>query len=81
MFKYSFDEHYHAVKKKLASIAIYQEKEIMKKLADGQSSADISNDLHITIDTVKTHRKNIYQKLSIKCAHDLLEYARAFDLI
>jgi len=58
-----------------------REREVMKHLAMGQSATEISVILHITAETVKTHRKNIYQKLNIKSAHELSEYARAFDLV
>lgn len=58
-----------------------REKEILKLLALGKSSSQISTVLNITIETVKTHRKNIYQKLHIKSLFDVSEYARAFDLI
>ena len=58
-----------------------REKEILKLLALGKSSTEISTILHITSETVKTHRKNIYQKLHIKSSFDISEYSRAFDLI
>jgi len=58
-----------------------REKEIMKQLAKDQSASQIAKSLHITVDTVKTHRKNIYQKLNISSSFGLLEYARAFDLV
>jgi DNA-binding CsgD family transcriptional regulator len=58
-----------------------REKEIVKQLAKGESSAQIAKQSHISVDTLKTHRKNIYKKLNIKTAYQLLEYARAFDLL
>jgi len=58
-----------------------REKEVARELALGLSAAEVSEKLHITLDTVKTHRKNIYRKLNIGTAHQLQEYARAFDLI
>lgn len=58
-----------------------REKEIATQLSKGLTSAQIAKDLHISVDTIKTHRKNIYAKLKIKSFHDLLNYARAFDLI
>jgi len=58
-----------------------REREVMKQFALGKSASDISKNLHIAAETVKTHRKNIYQKLNIKSAYELLDYARAFDLI
>ncbi|MCE3225467.1 MAG: response regulator containing a CheY-like receiver domain and an DNA-binding domain [Bacteroidetes bacterium] len=58
-----------------------REKEIARFMAKGMSSSEISKKLHITVETIKTHRKNIYQKLKIKSSYDLMDYARAFDLI
>lgn len=58
-----------------------REKEILKQLALGKTSSEISKIFNITTETVKTHRKNIYQKLHIKSSFDISEYARAFDLI
>jgi len=58
-----------------------REKEILKQLALGKSSSGIAILCNITAETVKTHRKNIYQKLHIKSSFDVSVYARAFDLI
>lgn len=58
-----------------------REREIMTNLAMGLTAVKIADKLHITAETVKTHRKNIYQKLNIKSSFDLSEYARAFDLV
>ncbi len=66
--------------KEFSSLTL-REKEIARELALGLSAAEVSEKLHITFDTVKTHRKNIYRKLNIGTAHQLQEYARAFDLI
>jgi DNA-binding CsgD family transcriptional regulator len=58
-----------------------REKEIAKQLALGGETARIAESLHISIDTLKTHRKNIYKKLHINSIADLLHFARAFELI
>jgi len=45
-----------------------RELEIIKKIADGYSTRDIANLLCISPETVKTHRKNIIQKMdAINC--------------
>lgn len=66
--------------KEFSSLTL-REKEIAGELALGLSAVEVSEKLHITLDTVKTHRKNIYRKLNIGTSHQLQEYARAFDLI
>ena len=57
-----------------------REKDVIRQLAKGLTSAEIAEELFIAGETVKTHRKNISQKLKINSAHELLNYARAFDL-
>lgn len=66
--------------KEFSSLTL-REKEVARELALGLSATEVSEKLHITLDTVKTHRKNIYRKLNIGTSHQLQEYARAFDLI
>lgn len=66
--------------KEFSSLTL-REKEVAGELALGLSAAEVSEKLHITLDTVKTHRKNIYRKLNIGTSRQLQEYARAFDLI
>ena len=63
------------------SLLTNREKEIIKYLASGSASKQISEQLNITVYTVKTHRKNIYIKLNINTVFELQEYARAFDLV
>ena len=43
-----------------------REKEILKAIIDGQSNKEISNALCISIETVKSHIKSIYQKLQVR---------------
>lgn len=56
-------------------------REILRLVAIGKSSAQIAEELHISVDTVNTHRKNIRQKLAISTTYEFTEYALAFDLI
>lgn len=56
-------------------------KEVLRLVALGKSSADIAEELNISIDTVHTHRKNIKRKLNISTNYEFTEYARAYDLI
>jgi DNA-binding CsgD family transcriptional regulator len=58
-----------------------REKEVLKLLALGKSSAEIAKELFISVSTVETHRKNIRYKLEANTSYQLAEYARAFDLI
>ena len=48
-------------------IALTQrEKEILKAIIDGRSNKEISDALFISIETVKSHIKSIYQKLQVR---------------
>lgn len=58
-----------------------REKEVLRCLALGRTAAELSEELHISVATAETHRKNIKRKLDIGSSFDLSQYARAFDLI
>ncbi len=48
-------------------IALTQrEREILKAIIDGQSNKEISDALYISIETVKSHVKSIFQKLQVR---------------
>lgn len=52
-----------------------REKEIVKLVAEGLTNIQISQQLFISIDTVDTHRKNLYTKLNINNTALLVRYA------
>jgi DNA-binding NarL/FixJ family response regulator len=52
-----------------------REIEIMKLIAGGLTNGQISKQLFISIDTVDTHRKNLYTKLNINNTALLIRYA------
>lgn len=54
---------------------------ILREVALGKSSIEISNNLCISSTTVDTHRRNIREKLNTKSSFEISQYARAFDLI
>lgn len=58
-----------------------REKEVLVQLALGQSNKEIAQQLFISLDTVKHHRKLIKSKLAVSSAADYIRYARAFDLV
>ncbi|RYY57451.1 MAG: LuxR family transcriptional regulator [Chitinophagaceae bacterium] len=59
----------------------FREREVLKLLALGKSSAETAAELFIAQYTVDTHRRNIRQKLDTNSFFELTQYARAFDLI
>jgi DNA-binding NarL/FixJ family response regulator len=58
-----------------------REIEVLQLLANGQSNKEIAARLHISINTVITHRKNISQKTGIKTISGLTIYAVVNKLI
>lgn len=58
-----------------------REKEIITLLTNGRSSAEIADQLFISLHTVSTHRKNIIRKTACKSFAELLRFAIAFDLV
>jgi DNA-binding CsgD family transcriptional regulator len=55
-----------------------REKEVLKKLAAGNSAKTIASELSISESTVITHRKNLIQKLKVKNSAELIK--RSFEL-
>lgn len=58
-----------------------REIDVLRLMALGKSSAQISEDLFISPATVETHRKKIRNKLRIKNTYETLLFAQAYDLI
>lgn len=62
---------------KLASLT-KREKEILRLVAQGMTSDEIANAIHLSCHTVNTHRKNICKKLCVQSFADLLKFAEVF---
>jgi DNA-binding NarL/FixJ family response regulator len=52
-----------------------REREVLQLIAEGRSTKDIANSLHISIKTVETHRKNIMEKANLHTVAELTKYA------
>lgn len=52
-----------------------REREIVQLLAEGHSSPRIAKELHISVRTVETHRRNIMKKLGLHNLAELTKYA------
>ncbi|MDB5281202.1 MAG: LuxR family two component transcriptional regulator, partial [Bacteroidota bacterium] len=59
----------------LAELLSHREQEVMKLLARGMGHKEIEKELHITYDTVKSHRSNILQKLKLENVAQLVKFA------
>lgn len=77
-----FDEKYFTIENKnLYESLSKREKEILKLVAEGFTSDEISVRCNISVETVKTHRKNINYKIHAKSLSEVQSFARAFDMI
>lgn len=52
-----------------------REVEIIRMIKDGMNTGEIAERLFLGLETVKTHRKNIYYKLSITKSTELIKFA------
>lgn len=53
-----------------------RETEVLQSIAEGKSYTKIAADLFIGKETVRSHIKNIYQKLAVNCKEDALRKAK-----
>lgn len=58
-----------------------REREILQLVAEGKSSKEVANLLHLSVYTVETHRSNILQKLNLRGMPELILYAVRKGLI
>ena len=67
-FSFEAGRIYKAATEKKTGLPVLskREKEILKLIAEGLTNVEISKQLFISIDTVDTHRKNLYTKLNVK---------------
>lgn len=56
-------------------------REVLKLVALGKTSAEIAEQLNISVETVNSHRKKVKRILGISTSYEFTEYALAFDLI
>jgi len=52
-----------------------REREVLQLVAEGRTSAETAKEMHISIKTVETHRRNIAQKLGLRGTAELTKYA------
>lgn len=57
------------------------ELEIVKAIAQGKTTKEIANERFSSIHTINTHRKNIFRKLKVNTAHDVIKYALRAGLV
>lgn len=63
------------------SILTETETEIVKAIAQGKSTKEIANERFSSVHTITTHRKNIFRKLGVNTAHEVIKYALRAGLV
>lgn len=58
-----------------------RELQVLKRLAEGRSSREIAQDLHISVSTVDTHRARLLMKLDVNSTTDLIRFALRHGVI
>jgi DNA-binding NarL/FixJ family response regulator len=48
-----------------------READVLEHLREGRSNAEIAIALHVSVETVRTHRRNIYRKLGVRTRREL----------
>ena len=51
------------------------EMEIVKTIAQGKTTKEIAAERYLSVHTITTHRKNIFRKLGVNTAHEVVKYA------
>jgi DNA-binding NarL/FixJ family response regulator len=49
--------------------------DVLRLICAGQSTAQIAESLRISVNTVETHRKNLFRRTGVKNAAGLVKYA------
>jgi DNA-binding CsgD family transcriptional regulator len=57
------------------------ETEIVKAIAQGKTTKEIAEERFSSIHTITTHRKNIFRKLGVNTAHEVIKYALRAGLV
>jgi DNA-binding NarL/FixJ family response regulator len=57
------------------------EVEIVKAIAQGKTTKEIAIERYSSVHTITTHRKNIFRKLGVNTAHEVIKYALRAGLV
>ena len=63
------------------SILTETETEIVRAIAQGKSTKEIAAERFSSVHTITTHRKNIFRKLGVNTAHEVVKYALGAGLV
>ncbi|WP_020527662.1 LuxR C-terminal-related transcriptional regulator [Flexithrix dorotheae] len=77
LFKHQEEENENCLPTSLSA----RETEVLKLVAEGNSTQKIANDLNLSPHTINTHRKNIIKKLGIKSPTDFVHFALELGIL
>ena len=63
------------------SVLTNTETEIVKAIAQGKTTKEIASERFSSVHTITTHRENIFRKLGVNTAHEVVKYALRAGLI
>ena len=66
---------------KRSSYLTETETEIVRSIAQGKTTKEIASERFSSIHTITTHRKNIFRKLGVNTAHEVIKYAQRAGLV
>ncbi|GIV37279.1 MAG: DNA-binding response regulator [Cyclobacteriaceae bacterium] len=66
---------------KLLALLSQREREVLQLIAEGISSKEIADKLHLSPGTVETHRKNLLKKLNVRNSAELIRVALTEGLL
>ncbi|WP_149182548.1 LuxR C-terminal-related transcriptional regulator [Streptomyces sp. TRM49041] len=58
-----------------------RERDVLRRLARAMSTEEIAEDLHLSVNTVKTHLKSAYRKLAVNRRNDAVRRARELRVL
>lgn len=58
-----------------------RQRDVLRLICAEQSTTQIANSLHISVNTVETHRKNLLHRTGVKNAAGLVKYALENQLV
>ena len=65
----------------VTTILTSTEMEILKAIAEGKTTKEITSERYSSIYTINTHRKNIFRKLGVNTAYEAMKYAFRAGLV
>lgn len=66
---------------RLTPLLTKREKEILKMIANGETTASIAEKLFLSPNTIETHRRNLMQKFNVNNAAEMIKVAAMHEMI